>query len=263
MDRKVAVVTGASRGIGLALARALAAAGYEVCGLSRRAGEDPEILWIPCDVADGASVEAAFAAVLARYGRINLLVNNAGMGVSGAAEFTPEAEIRRQLDVNLLGAIACTRQAIAPMRENGGGRILFTSSLGAIFPLPFQSFYSASKAGLNSFSDALGIELQPFGIETCVLLLNDVKTEFTDSRRKTAEGDELYGGRIAASVGKMERSERSGMEPEQVAEAAVRLLRRRRLPPHKIVGAGNELLGLLYRLLPAGWMLSLLKKIYG
>ena len=263
MDRNVAVVTGASRGIGLAIARQLAAEGWAVCGLSRRRGEAAGVDWRACDVTDRAAVEAVFREILAVYGRVDLLVNNAGMGISGAAEFATAGNIGRQLDVNLLGAVACTQQVLAPMRDRGGGRILFTSSLGALFPLPYQSFYSASKAGLNSFSDALGLEVRRFGIETCTVRLNDVHTEFTDSRRKNETGDDLYGGRVTAAVAKMEQSERRGMRPEQVAVAVSALLRRRRLPPHKIVGAGNEVLGLLYRLLPARTMLRLLGRLYG
>ena len=263
MEEKIAVVTGASHGIGLALAKRLRDGGYHVCGLNRRPGLEPDVEWIPCDVASQESVEAAFHEVFDRYRRIDLLVNNAGMGISGAVEFTPETEIHRQLEINLFGAIRCTQQVIGPMREQGGGKILFVSSLAAIFPLPFQSFYSVSKAGINSFSDALGIELKPFGVQTCAILLNDVKTDFTDSRSKTNIGDEIYFGRIGRSVGKMEQSERSGMTPEQVACAVEKLLRRKRLPPHKIVGSGNEALGLLYRLLPSKTMLCLLSKLYG
>lgn len=263
MKEKVAIVTGASRGIGLAITKALSQAGWRVCGLSRRAGPLEKADWYCCDVTDQQSVQTAFAQIFDRYQRIDLLVNNAGMGISGAAEFTSEADIQRQLEVNLMGAIRCTQQVLPLMRQQGGGRIIFTSSLAALFPLPFQSFYSVSKAGLDAFCDALRLEVRPFGIETCAILLNDVKTEFTDARRKTPDGDDLYDGRIAASVEKMERSERSGMAPEQVAAAVLRLLRRKRLPPHKIVGAGNEALGLLYRLLPANAMLWLLGKIYG
>ena len=263
MDQPIAVVTGASRGIGLAIAKMLLEKGYAVCGLCRRPGPLPQVRWISCDVTDAGAVERAFSEIYRQYGFIDLLVNNAGMGISGAIEFAPEAEIRRQLEVNLFGAIRCTQQVLGPMREQKRGRILFTSSLAAIFPLPFQSFYSVSKAGLDSFSDALGIELKPFGVQCCAILLNDVKTEFTDSRRKTVVGDDLYGGRISQSVGKMEASERSGMAPEQVAAAVGKLLARRRLPPHKIVGGGNEVLGLLYRLLPARALLWLLGKLYG
>ena len=94
-------------------------------------------------------------------------------------------------------------------------------------------------------------------------MLNDVRTEFTDNRRKTAEGDAVYGGRISASVGKMEKSERNGMSPDQVAETACKLLRRKPLPSHKIVGISNEFLGFLCRILPTNLMLYLLGKIYG
>ena len=262
MSQPIAVVTGASRGIGLAVARALLARGYRVFGLCRTAGPLDQVTWIPCDVTVPASVQAAFAAVL-REGDPQLLVVNAGMGVSGAAEFAAESSMARQLEVNLLGAIRCTQQVLGSMRRRKRGRIFLISSLGALFPLPFQSLYSVSKAGLNAFSDALGLELRPFGIETCALMLGDVKTDFTASRKKSWQGDDLYGGRIRASVEKMERSEQSGMAPEQVAAALVRLLRRRRLPPHAVVGTGNRLLALAARLLPTRWMLALLGKIYG
>ena len=263
MEQRVAVVTGASRGIGLAMARRLAADGWQVWGLSRRTGGAEGVAWRSCDVTDRQAVAAVFQEILAVSGRIDLLVCNAGMGISGAAEFAGGEDIRRQLDVNVLGAVFCAQQVIGPMRSRGGGRIVFTSSLGALFPLPYQSFYSVSKAGLNAFSDALGLEVRQFGIETSVLLLNDVRTDFTDSRRKNETGDDVYGGRVTSAVGKMERSERRGMAPERVAGCLAALLRRRHLPPHKIVGAGNTMLGLLYRLLPARWMLRLLGALYG
>lgn len=263
MAEKCAVVTGASKGIGFAIAKHLLADGYRVFGLARSSGPLSDIQWIYCDVTERDSIAAAFKTVMEQAGRIDVLVVNAGMGISGAAEFTPESDYRRQFTVNDFGAIACAQLAAGCMRRQGSGRILFISSLAAIFPLPFQSFYAASKAALNVFSDALGIEMKPFGIETCAVMLNDVKTEFTDNRVKTAVGDDVYQGRIAASVSKMERSEQSGMSAEQVAETVGALLARRRLPAHKIVGISNELLGLLYRLLPTNCMLWILAKIYG
>ncbi len=262
-NHKTAVVTGASRGIGLSIARMLAAEGFRVFGLSRHETHEDNIVFIPCDVTEISSVKNAFDKILDQTGSIDLLVANAGMGISGAAEFAREEEIDRQLAVNLTGAIRCARQVVAPMREKQRGRIVFVSSLGAIFPLPFQSFYSVSKAGINAFSDALGLELRPFGIETCTLLLNDVKTDFTASRIKNIQGDDIYSGRIRASVTKMEISEQHGMEPDQVAAVLGRLLKRRHLPPHYIAGFSNQLLGLLYRLLPTRLMLKILGKIYG
>lgn len=184
---KCAVVTGASKGIGLEIARKLSEEGYRVFGLSRTKGPLQEVTWISCDVTDSGSVSDGFAEVLQAAGRIDVLVANAGMG----------------------------------------------------------------------------IELKPFGVQTCAIMLNDVRTEFTDNRVKTADGDDVYGGRIKASVSKMEKSERNGMTPRQVADVAWSLLQRKKMPSHKIVGISNEFLGLLYRLLPTDTMLWLLGKIYG
>lgn len=263
MNQKYAVVTGASKGIGFSIVKALIAEGYTVYGLSRKAGVLENARWMTCDVTDRQSVEETFSNILEEAGRIDLLVCNAGIGISGAAEFTTERDYARQMEVNFMGTVRCALQTAPVMRQQRAGRILFVSSLAAIFPLPFQSFYSASKAAVNAFSDALGLELRPFGVETSTLMLNDVKTEFTDNRKKTAAGDEIYGGRIRASVEKMENSERNGMSPDQVAKAACSILRRGHLPSHKIVGASNEFLGFLCRILPANLMLYLLGKIYG
>ena len=263
MKHRCAVVTGASKGIGLEIAKALLADGYQVFGLARSSANLSEIDWISCDVTKRESVAAAFEKVQEQAGCIDLLVVNAGMGISGAAEFTSEKDYRRQFEVNVFGAIACAQQAAYRMRAQGGGKIIFISSLAAIFPIPFQSYYAASKAGVNAFSDALGIEMKPFGVETCTVMLNDVKTEFTENRVKTAEGDDTYKGRIAASVAKMEQSEQNGMSPVKVADTVCALVRRKKLPAHKIVGLSNEFLGLLYRILPTNSILWILAKIYG
>lgn len=296
MEKRTAIVTGASRGIGLATARMLAGEGYIVYGFSRSEGglktpdrpsdevtgriadaqvkitetirestgySSPAPRWVNCDVTDEDSIRSAFDRVLGETGRIDVLVCNAGMGISGAAEFTPVDDYLMEMDVNVTGAIRCAQAAIPVMREQGNGRIVFMSSLAAIFPLPFQSFYSVSKASLNAFSDAAGIELAPFGIQTSAVMLNDVKTDFTENRRKTVTGDDIYGGRISKSVEKMEKSEQSGMSPQQVAKTVCSILRRRKLPSHKIVGVGNEFLGVLYRILPTDLMLRLLAMIYG
>ena len=263
MKEKIAIVTGASKGIGFEVAKMLSAENYKVYGLSRTPSPCDTVEWVFCDVMRIDSVKQAFQKIIEECGRVDVLICNAGIGISGASEFTPEPDYSRQMDLNLLGSVRCVQQVISVMREQSGGKIVFISSLSAIFPLPFQSFYSASKAALNAFSDALGIELKPFGIETGVVMLNDVKTEFTDNRGKIQAGDDIYQGRIHSSVEKMEKSERTGMTPEQVAQAVRKILNRRHLPSHKIVGLSNEFLGFLYRVLPTNLMLKLLAKIYG
>ncbi len=263
MGTRYAVVTGASKGIGLAISKELLKKGYTVFGLSRSTRNEQGIIWIPCDVSNEASVKEAFSLVFQRTCQIDLLVCNAGIGISGAVEFAEESEYYRQIDVNFFGAVRCVQQVIPYMRAKKCGKIIFISSLAAIFPLPFQSFYSVSKSGLNAFADALGIELRPFQIQTCSVMLNDVKSEFTKGRSKNITGDDIYAGRIQKSVGKMERSEQNGMGPEKVALEIGRLADIRRMPPHKIVGVGNVFLGILYRILPARVLLWLLGKLYG
>ena len=260
---KTAVVTGASKGIGYEICKVMLRDGYKVYGLARSEGSLTDVCWKPCDVTDSASVLRVFEEILKERGRIDVLVCNAGIGISGAAEFAPEHDYQMQTDVNFNGAVRCAQAAVPAMRRAGRGKIVFISSLAAVFPLPFQGFYSATKAALNAFSDSLGIELKPFGIETSAVMLNDVKTDFTENRRKTAKGDDIYGGRIEASVSKMEKSEQSGMTPQQVAETVAKILKRKHLPPYKIVGLSNEFLGLLFRILPTGILVRLLKMIYG
>lgn len=232
-------------------------------GLSRTAGQSDRIQWVPCDVAKEESVRAAFAEVFRRAHRVDILVNNAGMGIAGAAEFTSDGDIQRQFQVNVFGAVRCTQAALPAMRRQGGGKILFVSSRASVFPIAFQSFYSMSKASLDSFSIALGIECKPFGIQTGTLLLGDVHTGFTENRRKEAAGDDVYRGRIGRSVEKMERDELKGMRPEQVAGVTCRLLHKRRLPSRRTAGSMNRLLLFLKRVLPVRTVLWILGKLYG
>ena len=220
--RKVIVITGGSSGIGRAAAELLSARGCTVYELSRR-GEDTEFArHIPADVTDETSVTAAVERVIAAEGRIDVLINNAGFGISGAAEFTPVEEAQRQLDVNFWGMVRVTRAVLPYMRRQGSGRIVHTSSVAAVTPIPFQAYYSVSKAAINSFTMSLANEVRPFGISVCAVMPGDTRTGFTDARQRRFDGDEEYGGRIARSVGKMEKDERNVVSPEAVGAVLAR-----------------------------------------
>lgn len=223
---KTAVVTGASGGIGLETARALLADGWQVVCLSRHACPLEGMRSISCDITDSAQVQAAFAAV----DRVDLLVNNAGFGISGAVECTGEAEMRHQFDLNFFAWVTVIQAALPALRESRG-RILNISSAAAVFSIPFQSFYSATKAAVESLTCALRSELAPFGITVGALRLGDVKTGFTAARQKSGSGDDLYAGRIARSVAVMERDEQNGMPPAAIAAAVVRAAHKKHLPP--------------------------------
>ena len=154
-DKPVALVTGGSSGIGLSCAAALRDKGWQVFTLSRRRDGPEGFDHLQADVSRTEDCRSAVEEVLRRCGKLDLLVNCAGFGISGAAEFTPEEEAEAQIAVNLFGTANMCKAVIAQMRRQGRGRILNVSSFAALTPIPFQLWYSVSKAGINSYTMAL------------------------------------------------------------------------------------------------------------
>ena len=188
----VAIVTGAGSGIGLSASKALARDGWTVYDFSRTDRAAPNVKHIGCDISDEAQVRAAVSRVIEEQGRIDLLLNNAGFGISGAVEFTRAEEAEKLIRVNLLGADNVTRAVLGTMRAQRGGRILFTSSIAGILPIPFQAWYSVTKAAINAYALALRNEVAPFGVSVCAVMPGDIHTGFTAAREKSAVGDDVY-----------------------------------------------------------------------
>ena len=252
---KVAVVTGGTSGIGLAAVKALREKGCTVYALSRR-GE------IPCDVSEVNSVRAAVQTVLDKEGRVDILVNCAGFGISGAGELTPLEAAKKQLDVNLFGTANMVNAVIPAMRAQGGGRIVNTGSVAGFVPIPFQTWYSASKAAVQSYTMAMGNELSPFGITLAAVLPGDTRTGFTAARQKIDDPEGLYGGRIARSVERMEHDEQHGVPAETVGALIARVALKRRVKPLYIPGFSYNLVNVLRRLLPSGVANKLIGMLY-
>lgn len=250
-EAKVAAVTGGSGGIGLATAKLLGEKGFRVYCLSRRPpeGENAGLCHILTDVTDEASVAAAFAQIKREAGRLDVLVSNAGMGVSGPVETTSMEDAKHEFDVNVFGLHACVRHAVPIMREGGGGAIIATSSVAAVFAIPFQGFYSASKYAVNALVLSLANELKRFNIRVAAVMPGDVKTGFTDARVKD-HGGELYGKSVDASVAVMEHDERHGMAPERIAAKIVKLALSPRPKPLSTVGFQYKLFCFLGKVLP-------------
>ncbi|MCM1364259.1 MAG: SDR family oxidoreductase [Faecalibacterium sp.] len=259
---KIAVITGASSGIGLECANLFSQSGYKVYALSRRGGTDEKITHIKCDVTDEKMVADAFAKVFAAEGRIDVLVNNAGFGISGAIEFTELEQAKKQLDVNFFGCFNCCKAVIGYMRQNKGGRIVNISSMAAPLAIPFQAFYSASKAAINSLTLALANEVKPFGITVCALMPGDVKTSFTAVREKEMAGDEFYGETIKKSVAAMEKDEQNGMSAQSIAKAVLRLAEKKHVKPLSTTGAQYKLFAVLSKILPISVINKIVGKIY-
>ena len=261
---KVAVVTGGTSGIGKATALALQKAGCTVYELSRRVEGVEGLRHISADVTDEAAVNAAVAQIMAEVGHIDLLVNNAGFGISGAIEFTAPEDAKKLFDVNFFGMVNMNRAVVPLMRAAGHGRIVNLSSVAAPVPIPFQAYYSATKAAVNAYTMALANELRPFGVTVCAVMPGDIHTGFTAARKKVAEGDAIYHGRISRSVQRMEHDEETGMDPAKAGAyiAAVALRDGNRHPLYAI-RFDYKFFTFLAKVLPARFLNWLIYCLYG
>jgi len=249
-------VTGGSSGIGKAVCSELLRAGYLVYELSRREQGPHGVIHIVCDVTNPAQVQSAIQ--IAGKDGLDLLFCCAGFGISGCVEFTDTADAHRQLEVNLFGTDHTVKAALPALRRKKG-HIMLVSSVAAEAPIPFQTWYSVSKAATNAYAIALRSELRPFGIDVCTVMPGDIRTGFTEARVKSHLGDDIYSGRISRSVAGMEKDEENGMSPETAARKIIRIAKRKHIPAHYTVGFGYQILVLLLKLLPA----SLASRIVG
>jgi len=259
---KTFIITGGSRGIGLATVQALLDKGCTVYEISRGDSGPQGARHIKADVSDEAALAAAIDLAAREAGRIDGLINNAGFGISGAVEFTRLEDARRLLDVNLLGAAAAIKAAAGHMRQNGGGRIINISSVAAPIPIPFQAWYSVSKAGINSLTVAAANELHPFGISVCAVMPGDIRTGFTAAREKRHEGDDIYSGRIGRSVAVMEKDEQNGGDPAAAGRFIAAVALKRRVKPLYTIGLKYKFFVLLTRLLPTGAVNRIVSLLY-
>lgn len=231
---KVVLLTGGSKGIGAATAKSFAEKGCRVYEISRRDIPNPGVIHITGDVTDPKSVAAAIEVVLQQEGRIDILVCNAGTVLSGAIEFTSLDDIKRLFDLNFFGIVNTVRAVLPHMRKAEAGRIVCLSSMAGAFPIPFQAYYSASKAAVSAFAFALGNEVKHCGISVCAILPGDTKTE--PVRNKCHTGDDIYGGRIERSVAVMEHDEANGMPPLSVGNTISKIALKKRVKPAYSIG---------------------------
>ena len=179
-ERGIALVTGASSGIGLVTAQALRRDGYRVFGTSRKPMADTAdgITMLVCDVIDDGSVQRVVDEVLSRAGQIDLLVNNAGLGLQGGAEESSIAQVKALFDVNLFGVIRMTNAVLPSMRRRGKGRIINIGSILGLIPAPYSAHYSAAKHAIEGYSESLDHEVRAFNIRVSVIEPAFVRTVF-------------------------------------------------------------------------------------
>jgi len=271
---QIVLLTGGSSGIGAATARILSRSGMTVYAGSRR-GTLPEgnqgtedisrLIPVRLDVNDAETLKAAVERIVREQGRLDAVICNAGNGIAGAIEETDEQEARAQMETCFFGAVKTIQACLPVFRTQGHGRIITVSSVAALIPIPYQAFYSAVKSALLSLTQALSLEVKPFGIQCCSILPGDTKTGFTSARKYTEASQDKgspYYERMSASVGKMERDEQHGMAPEVMGRAILRQLKKRRMSVTVTPRIDYRLIGLLSHWLPDRLVLWIVGLLY-
>ncbi|MDT0346002.1 oxidoreductase [Streptomyces litchfieldiae] len=222
--RPVALVTGASSGIGEAASLALAAAGFEVVGTSRDTANvtpRPGVTFVDLDVASDTSVASAVQQVIDRFGRIDVLVNNAGIGSAGAAEETSVAQAQSVFDINVFGVIRMTNAVLPHMRARGGGRVINISSIVGFVPQPYMAVYAASKHAVEGYSESVDHEVREHGVRVLLVEPAWTSTAFEANSVQTDRPLQVYARQRHIFEEYMAGAVRDGDDPAVVARQIV------------------------------------------
>jgi NAD(P)-dependent dehydrogenase (short-subunit alcohol dehydrogenase family) len=265
---KKVFLTGASSGIGLAIAQALITRGDEVWGTSRNLihlEQLPRLHPVRLDLSDPRSIDEAFKCALSQAGHFDAVINNAGSGHFGPAEHLSDSEILKQFQVLLFGHLQLMRLALAAMRPSGQGLIINITSLASRLPVPFMAAYNAAKAAMASFTMSIQLELPDANIRIVDLQPADISTQFNDVVTKSNAHDPRYAVRVTKTWGAVDRNMRNAPKPELVAEHVLQLIDSKSPPPRITVGDifQSKIAPFIFRFLPQRVRVWGLKKYYG
>jgi short-subunit dehydrogenase len=271
----VVLITGASSGIGRALAYSLSSKGFKVYGTSRKAALEFEndvattyeaggfFKMLQLDVCCEESVRNTINYIKDREGRIDILINNAGFGIAGSVEDTSPLEALSQMDTNFFGTHRMCRGVLPIMRGQGKGLIINISSVAGLISIPYQSMYSASKYAIEALTEAMRLELKPFGIKVSMVEPGDTKTNFTDKRIYSKDSaNSVYKDYFKKSISTMEKDERNGPGPQKIVDAVIKIINSKNPPIRVIPGLSYKVITLLKKLLPSRLVEFVLGKIY-
>lgn len=260
---KTIIITGASAGIGKALAEYFGKKGHRVYGLSRKQVESQYFTSIPTDITEKEQIDNAINQILEKEKQIDILINNAGMGMVGAVEDATKEDITKLFNLNLVGAVQMITAVMPTMREQKQGQIINISSIGSEMGLPFRGFYSASKSALDKVTEAMRYEVNQWNVEVCTLHLGDIKTNIADHRVKSniSKPYELIFNKVYAL---MNAHVDSGTEPIEVAKYIDKLLQKKTWKAHYYFGKFGQKIGVpLKWLLPQNFYENLMRKYNG
>ena len=267
MRMKNILVTGASSGICLAIAKSLVEQGHEVWGTSRnleRLPKTPRLHPIRLDLADRLSIEQAFASTLAEAGHLDVLINNAGAGHFGPAELLPLETITSQFQILVFGQIQLMQLALQHMRPRGEGLIINVTSLASRLPVPFMAAYNSAKAALASFTMSIQLEFAHSNVRIVDLQPGDIRTDFNQGVI-VSDNVDRYNAKIARTWSIVERNMKDAPGPEAVARQVLSLIQSGEPSPRITVGNvfESKIAPLIFRFLPQRLRIWGLKRYYG
>ena len=261
-------LTGASSGIGKAIAKAATEKGHEVWGTSRDISRIPSLRRLHCvqlDLSNPDSIDGAFNTALAEAGNFDVLINNAGSGHFGPAENLSEKEIASQFQILVFGHMHLMRLALRMMQARGEGLIINVTSLASRLPVPFMAAYNAAKAAMASFTMTIQLELPDSRVHIVDLQPGDICTDFNDAVIKSKLPDQRYEAKVAKTWNKVERNMKNAPRPDLVARRVCELIDQTSPPPRMVIGDTfqTKIAPLIFRFLPQRVRIWGLKKYYG
>jgi NADP-dependent 3-hydroxy acid dehydrogenase YdfG len=264
---KVVFITGISSGFGKHTSSLLAQKGYTVYGTCRKPCEhDPLVNVLTLDVTDKASVERCINQVLEKEGKIDVLINNAGMHTGGALEVAPIDDARLQIETNFMGFVYTIRAVLPSMRKQGNGTIVNIGSIGGLMGLPFQGYYSAGKFAIEGFSEVLRMELRQFKINVVVINPGDFHTHNTANRKNVfvAGNNNAYEEQFRKTLAIIEKDETGGRDPEILARKMCKILEKKNPSRRYVIASFEQKLAVwLKSILPGSWFDAILRGHYG
>ena len=261
----IILITGITSGFGKAMAERLCADGHIVYGTHRHATDLlPGVHYIKADAQKEEECRDAVQQVLDAEGRIDVFINNAGMGIGGPLEFSSLEDAERQMDVNWMGMVRFLHYVLPAMRRQGGGRIICFSSIGGLMGLPFQGLYSASKFAIEGYCEALRMEVRAHNIQVVVIEPGDFATAFTAQRKSVSDPEayEVY-KTYAKSLASIEHDETTGLKPEYLANKISKIVTARKPRYNYIISTLEQRLSVLLKaILPPSWFAAILRSYY-
>ncbi len=258
--QKVAVITGGSSGIGKVIIKTLNEYGYKTVCVSRIAPpEEIECDFFQCDLSVSEQAEITAKRIADKYEKIQLIINNAGLGISGATELLPMESVRYVMEVDYFAPFVFTRALLKSVPK--GGKIVMVSSACALFALPYRNVYCSAKAALNMLSYGLRMELKNSGISVVTVCPGDVKSEFTANRLKFEQTNERYGNNVIESQQKIDGRQNKRMDVNKVGKKIAKIAVKKKRALY-IVGAKYKLLYFCSRVFSLNFMLKVTGKIF-